>query len=178
MRPPELLCHQKRCAQHPANMANIIMFIERLDEMEIKKANTMDSQVRGQQHTSLATRWRGCARCGVHRAVNLFDSFKTQKPIHLSWSAFSGDTMQPGLRVGFPQSINPHRHSMVCCSPFILIDPTPPTQRQTPIPALPWFRASTLSIKCKFLDCAARLFIVRGERAIYCGSWHQGGGAE
>ena len=47
--------------------------------------------------TSMATRWCGGACQGAHRAVNLFVLFKTRKPIHLNWSAFSGSEVEPVL---------------------------------------------------------------------------------
>ena len=47
--------------------------------------------------TSMATHWRGSARCGARRAANSFVLCKTRNPIYLNWSAFSGDRFKPVL---------------------------------------------------------------------------------
>ena len=46
---------------------------------------------------------RGGACPGGRRAANSFVLFKARKPIHLNWSAFSGDPFELVLWAGFPR---------------------------------------------------------------------------
>ena len=95
---PVLLC-QNCCAR--GKMAKTIVFIERLDKVEIKEQTWWMTRWVARQHTSLVTRWHGGdGHRGARRAANLSDSFKSSRPIRLNWACLLERHNETGLAGG------------------------------------------------------------------------------